>query len=95
VFPSHSSRKRNGISKSSSRGSRRARVPARSRRFSAEQHAHALSLMVAGMKREQVAKTIGCTTESLRRRYADAKQQGLVTKLSKARIAPLRRSRQL
>jgi transposase len=51
-------------------------VPARSRRFSPEQHAHALSLMVDGMKREQVAKTIGCTTESLRRWYAEAKQQG-------------------
>lgn len=84
MIASHSSRKRNGVSKSKARGSKRERVPARSRRFSAEQHAHALSLMVAGMKREQVAKTIGCTTESLRRWYAEAKKQGLTTKHSKA-----------
>ncbi|HZJ65734.1 MAG TPA: hypothetical protein VFD36_19625 [Kofleriaceae bacterium] len=36
------------------------------------------------MKREQVAKTIGCTTESLRRWYVEGKKQGLVTKLSKS-----------
>src|SRR5262249_55787400 len=77
------SRKRNGVSKSSSRRRKRERVPARSRRFSPEEHARALSLMVAGMKREQVAKTIGCTTESLRRWYAEGKKQGLVTKVSK------------
>jgi len=36
------------------------------------------------MEREQVAKTIGCTTESLRRWYKEGKKQGLVTKLGKA-----------
>lgn len=53
-------------------------MPARSRRFSAAEHARALSLIVAGMERQQVAKTIGCTTESLRRWYAEGKQHGLV-----------------
>jgi hypothetical protein len=38
--------------------------------------------MLDGIKREQVAKTIGCTTESLRRWYAEGKKQGLVTKVS-------------
>ena len=65
MITSHSSRKGNGVSKSSSRGRKGERVPARSRRFSPAEHARALSLMLAGMKREQVAKTIGCTTESL------------------------------
>ncbi len=77
---SQSSRKSNSVSKSRSRRGKRARVPARSRRFSVEEQARALSLIVAGMKREQVAKTIGCTTESLRRWYAEGKKQGLVTK---------------
>jgi len=49
----------------------------------AVRHARALSLMLDGIKREQVAKTIGCTTESLRRWYAEGKKQGLVTKVSK------------
>ncbi|MGI8478951.1 MAG: DDE-type integrase/transposase/recombinase [Gaiellaceae bacterium] len=53
-------------------------MPARSRRFSTEEHAHALSLIAAGMKREEVATSVGCTTESLRRWYAEAKQKGLV-----------------
>jgi transposase len=58
-------------------------VPARSRRFSPAEHARALSLILDGIKREQVAKTIGCTTESLHRWYAEGKKQGLVTKVSK------------
>lgn len=85
MINSHSSRS-NGVSKSSPqkrKGRGRARVPARSRRFSAAEHARALSLIVAGMERQQVAKTIGCTTESLRRWYADGKKRGLVTKLGK------------
>ena len=84
MITSHSSRKSNGVSKSSSRRSKRKRVPLRSRRFSPAEHARALSLMVAGMNREQVAKTIGCTTESLRRWYAEGKKQGLVTKVGKS-----------
>lgn len=51
-------------------------VPARSHRFSGEKHAHALSLIVAGMKREEVAASVGCTTESLRRWYNEAKLKG-------------------
>jgi len=47
----------------------RAAVPARSRRFSPEEQAHALSLIAAGMKRDEVATSVGCTTESLRRWY--------------------------
>ena len=58
-------------------------MPARSRRFSPAQHGHALSLILAGMERERVAKTIGCTTESLRRWYKEAKKQGLVTEPGK------------
>jgi putative transposase len=87
VITSHSSRKRNGVSKSSARGSKRKRVPARSRRFSPAEHARALSLILAGMAREQVAETIGCTTESLRRWYAEGKKQGLVTKVGKSETA--------
>ncbi len=85
MISSHPSR--NGVSKSHGRGRRGRRsgerVPARSRRFSAAEHARALSLIVAGMERQQVAKTIGCTTESLRRWYAEGKKRGLVTKLGK------------
>lgn len=84
MITSHSSRKSNGVSKSSSRGRKRERVPARSRRFSPAERARALSLILAGMKREQIATTIGCTTESLRRWYAEGKKQGLVSKVSKS-----------
>ncbi len=83
MITSQSSRKSNDVSTSSSRGRKRKRVPARSRRFSPAEHAHAFSLMLDGIKREQIAKTIGCTTESLRRWYAEGKKQGLVTKVSK------------
>jgi transposase InsO family protein len=62
-------------------------VPARSRRFSTAEHARALSLIAAGMQREQVAKTIGCTTESLRRWYAEGKKRGLVTVADKSTSA--------
>jgi len=84
VITSHTSRKSNKVSKASSRKHKRERVPARSRRFSTAEHARALSLILAGMERNQVAETIGCTTESLRRWYAEGKKQGLVTKLSKS-----------
>lgn len=53
-------------------------VAARGRRFSPEAHAHALSLIAAGMKRDEVARSVGCTTESLRRWYHEAKRKGLV-----------------
>jgi hypothetical protein len=78
--------------RSSSQRAQRKRVPARSRRFSAAQHAQALSLMLAGMDREQVAKTIGCTTEALRRWYAEgAGNSGWCPSLVKATTWPLRR----
>lgn len=85
MIPSHSSRKSNGVSKPRSRRSKRARVPARGRRFSTAEHARALSLILAGMQREQVAEKIGCSTESLRRWYAEGKKQGLVTKADKGK----------
>jgi len=66
--------------RSSRNGSRRSRpsVPARSRRFSPEEQAHALSLIVAGMKRDEVSTSVGCTTESLRRWYNVAKAKGML-----------------
>lgn len=54
------------------------KVSARGRRFSPEEHAHALSLIAAGMRRDEVATAVGCTTESLRRWYSEAKQKGLI-----------------
>src|SRR5207249_12295981 len=53
-------------------------VPARSRRFSAAEHAAARSPITAGMKRDDAATAVGCTTESLRRWYNEAKRKGLV-----------------
>lgn len=74
------SSRNNGSSKSRSVGrGKRARVSARGRRFSPEEHARALSLIAAGMKRDEVATSVGCTTESLRRWYKEAKRKGLVT----------------
>jgi putative transposase len=67
------------MSKSSSRNGKSTRsVPARGRKFSAEERAHALQLIVAGMKRDEVAASVGCTTESLRRWYAGAKRSGML-----------------
>jgi transposase InsO family protein len=75
---SHSSLS-NGSSKSQPRSQgKRKRVSARGRRFSPEEHARALSLIAAGMKREEIAESIGCTTESLRRWYKEGQQKGLV-----------------
>lgn len=45
----------------------------RGRRFTPEQHAEALRLIVGGMERVAVAAHIGCTTEALRRWYVAAK----------------------
>lgn len=76
---SHSNGSRKSTRPSRRNGARpRAAVPARSRRFSPEEHAHALSLIAAGMKRDEVATAVGCTTESLRRWYKEAKRKGLV-----------------
>ena len=92
MISSHSSRG-NGVSKSKAKAGRRRRgrgadvVPARSRRFSTAEQARALSLILAGMQRQQVATTIGCTTESLRRWYREGKRQGLVTTLGKGEAA--------
>ena len=85
MITSHSSRKSNDVSKSRSRRGKRARVPARGRRYSPAEHARALSLIRAGMQREQVAEEIGCSTESLRRWYVEGKKQGLVTKTGKGK----------
>jgi putative transposase len=76
---SGSSSRRNGRRSRRSKGQRKfTPVPARSRRFSPEEHAHALSLVAAGMKRDEVATSVGCTTESLRRWYNEAKAKGAV-----------------
>jgi putative transposase len=65
------------MSHRSSRNGRSIRsVPARARRFSPEEQAHALELIVAGMRRDEVASSVSCTTESLRRWYQEAKRKG-------------------
>ena len=68
----------NRSSRNGSRKSTSSTVPARSHRFSPEEHAHALSLIVAGMKRDEVSTSVGCTTESLRRWYNEAKRKGVL-----------------
>lgn len=88
MISSHPSRS-NGVSKSGSRQVRRKRVPARSRRYTAEEQARAVSLISAGMKREQIAKTIGCTTESLRRWWVESKKRGLVAGAGKVEGKPV------
>lgn len=67
---------RNGKSTRSRNGKSTRSIPARGRKFSPEEHAHALQLIVAGMTREEVATLVGCTTESLRRWYNGAKRGG-------------------
>jgi putative transposase len=65
------------MSHRSSRNGKSSRsVPARGRKFSAEEHARALQLIVGGMERDKVATSVGCTTESLRRWYNAAKRCG-------------------
>ena len=76
MITSHSSRKGNSVSKAGVQGRKHESVPARSRRFSPAEHARALSMMHDGIKREEVATAIGCTTESLRRWYAEGKKRG-------------------
>lgn len=54
--------------RSARNGKSRQPTPAKSNRFSAEQHAEALKLVADGKKtRIEIADSIGCTTESLRR----------------------------
>jgi transposase InsO family protein len=50
--------------------------PAKGRRFTSAEKVHALTLVVAGMTRVQVAATVGTTTESLRRWVAEAEASG-------------------
>lgn len=90
MISSRSSRS-NGVSKSGSANGKargRTRVPARQRRFSAAEHARALSMIVAGMQRQKIADAIGCTTESLRKWYVAAKKQGVVAKIAAAAAPP-------
>ena len=58
----------------------RKKVSARGRRFSNDQKELALTLMVAGMEREKIAKRIGTTTESLRRWKKKAEREGTMPK---------------
>lgn len=59
---------------------RGAKQPAKGRRFTLAEKVHALTLVVAGMKRSQVAETVGTTTESLRRWVAKAETDGTMPK---------------
>ncbi len=59
----------------------RAKQPAKGRRFTKEQQEHALTLVVSGMKRTKVAKTVGTTVESLRRWVSAAVANGTMPKL--------------
>ena len=56
------------------------RQPAKGRRFTLAEKVHALTLVVAGMKRTEVASTVGTTTESLRRWVAEAEADGTMPK---------------
>lgn len=60
--------------KSAERGG--TRQPAKGRRFTLAQKVQALTLVVAGMKRVQVAEAVGTTTESLRRWVDEAEANG-------------------
>jgi len=67
-----------GAKTSSRRGAHK--QPAKGRRFTLAEKVHALTLVVAGMKRAQVAATVGTTTESLRRWVAVAEAEGTMPK---------------
>lgn len=62
------------MKKKPSSGRREAGEPQKGRRFSAEQRQHALVLVAAGMKRLEIARVIGTTTESIRRWVKERKQ---------------------
>jgi len=61
--------------KAAKKETRRAVAP-QARRFTVEERGHALELIVSGLEREAIAKATGCTTESLRRWFNDAKARG-------------------
>jgi len=54
----------------------RAAQPQKGKRFSPEQRQHALVLVASGMKRTEIAKVIGTTTESIRRWVNAAEASG-------------------
>jgi transposase InsO family protein len=64
-----------------------ARAELRGRRFTAEQKHHALVLVASGMAREQVAATVGTTTESLRRWVKEAKATGTLPTVPVAKVS--------
>lgn len=70
---------------------RRASVGLQGRRFDSAQKQHALTLIASGVAREQVAATIGTTTQSLRRWQADATARGEMpaVPVAKGRSAPV------
>jgi transposase InsO family protein len=53
-----------------------AQPDARGRRFGPAQHDEALALIARGLRRKDVATTIGCSTEALRNWYNDAQRAG-------------------
>lgn len=57
------------------------------RRFTDEQRADALALIAGGMDRVKVAKSVGTTTESLRRWVAEAKAKGTMPASPKTKAA--------
>lgn len=67
-----------------------AKVGLQGRRFDAAQRQHALTLIVSGVAREQVAATIGTTTQSLRRWEKEAIARGTMpaVPVAKGRTAP-------
>ena len=58
----------------------------RGKRFTGEQRQRALTLIVSGMEREQVARTIGATTQSLRRWEEAARASGKMPVVSAAPV---------
>jgi len=64
------------------------RQPAKGRRFTLAEKVHALTLIVAGMKRTEVADTVGTTTESLRRWVAQAESDGTMPKPPGETLSP-------
>jgi transposase len=62
-------------------------VPARAHRFSDEQRQTALELIVGGMKRCDVATSVDCTTETLRRWYKAANKAGTLPRRDTAASA--------
>lgn len=82
-------RKGRGVTRRTRRGGGqdRKRTKLQGRRFTAEQKARALTLVASLMKREDVAASVGTTTESVRRWVAGAKAAGTMPVVPEAKSA--------